>query len=476
MAHAEKRGYDKRAKKWRWRGRYKLPNGKWGSVSKDEHGQPFYSERAAEEYAHGLEVDVRRRQFVNPRDGRVTVGEWADMWLESIDVAPLTERDYRNRIRSQILPEWEHTAVGDLTPVGIATWEKRLRARFSKNYVDGIVSVFRTMLDDAVASKVRGDNPVPTRMAGRRGRYQKQAKEEAVIATPRQILLVARNALDLRGLTGFVMVLTIAYAGLRIGEAASLTRDRLVLPGRRRDVEVPEQLLAPGVVRPDVRRWEELPGGARILLAQQSQYVDGKPTLVGPKYGSDRGVIIPPFLAEFLQQLLDSHESEFVFTAPKGGRLLIGGDFYADTWRPLVAGRPPRRAVRGHAPRPGMRPVLGLEEMVPHGGLRQHEGVAGRGWAPEGGGGGADGAHPAGGGGHLLAHHAGDGVEDRGDASDVVGGVAAAGGRPARVRAGAGRGSRRQLISHLSPMAFSRSSDGMPGALPPQRGRGLLGC
>jgi hypothetical protein len=56
MAYAEKRTYDKRARKWRYRGRYKLPNGDWGSVSKDDNGQPFYSKRAAEQYAHGLEV------------------------------------------------------------------------------------------------------------------------------------------------------------------------------------------------------------------------------------------------------------------------------------------------------------------------------------------------------------------------------------------------------------------------------------
>ena len=123
MAHGEKRGYDKQARKWRYRGRYKLPNGKWGSVSRDDNGQPFYSERAAEDYAHGLEVDVRRKQFINPRDGRTTVGQWAEVWLPSIDVGPLTEKEYRLRLKNQILPEWGGVAIGDLSPTAIVTWE-----------------------------------------------------------------------------------------------------------------------------------------------------------------------------------------------------------------------------------------------------------------------------------------------------------------------------------------------------------------
>lgn len=116
MAHAEKRGYDKRAKKWRYRGRYKLPNGEWGSVSKDDNGQPFYTKTAARDYAAGLETDVRRKTFFNPRDGRTTVSEWAEIWLPSIDVGPLSEKEYRLRLKNQILPEWGSVAIGDLSP------------------------------------------------------------------------------------------------------------------------------------------------------------------------------------------------------------------------------------------------------------------------------------------------------------------------------------------------------------------------
>jgi integrase len=354
MAHAEKRSYDKRARKWRWRGRYKLPNGKWGSVSRDDNGQPFYTEKAAEDFAHGLEVDVRRKTFINPRDGRLTVAEWAEKWLASIDVGPLSEKEYRLRLKNKILPQWSPVAIADLSSIAISTWEKQLRKDVSKNYADGVMSVFRTMLDDAVAEKIRADNPVAARKSGRRGKFKPKPKDEKATATPRQALLIARNALKMRGLNEYAIVLASAYTGLRIGELAGVHRDQLALKDTRQ--------------------------GPRLHSVQQSQYVNGTFTEIDNKYDSGRGLILPAFLADLLQELMDSRpKSEWVFTAPKGGRLLRGGDWYTDTWHPLVKGRAPRGVVRGAKERVGIRPVLGVEGLTPHG-LRHSQKV----WLDEG--------------------------------------------------------------------------------------------
>lgn len=351
MAHGEKRTYDKRAKKWRYRGRYKLPNGKWGSVSRDDDGNPFYTERTAKEFAHGLEVDVRRKTFINPQDGKITLAEWAEVWVESIELSPLSLKDYKSRLRAVILPDWGHVAVRDVTTVAYKTWELKLPALgYSVNSISGIKTVFRTMLEDARQSKLRSDNPIPDRTVGRRGKFRsRRSEEEKIYPTARQALLVARNGLELRGLSIYALVLTSFYTGLRIGELAGLTRDRLQLTDTGR--------------------------GARILLEFQSQYIDGKPTLVPAKYDSGRGLIIHQGLASLLGDVLASHAGEFVFTAPKGGRLLIGGDFYEATWRPIVDGRAPLPTVKGRAARPGIRPVLGVEGMVPHG-LRHGQKVA----------------------------------------------------------------------------------------------------
>jgi len=344
MAYAEKRGYDKRMRKWRYRGRYLLPDGiNYGSVSRDDNGQPFYTKESAKQYAAGLETDVRRKTFINPRDGRVTVQEWADVWIESVELANRSDKTYRQRLRSVILPRWGDTAMADVTTVAVKTWEKQLRQEYKPTYVKSIMSVMRVMFDDAVADKVRADNPVPNLKSRRRGKYEgKQQKDEVVIATPRQAYLLARNAREMRGIVGYTLVLTIAYCGLRISELVGLRREHLIL--------------------------EDGGQGCRLLVQTQHQYVDGKPGQVHPKYGSTGNLILPPFLADLLRQVLASHKSEWVFPAPKGGKLLTGTEFYADVWRRWVDGH---KAVPDRLGRPSrlpdMRAVAGIENIVPHG-------------------------------------------------------------------------------------------------------------
>ncbi|WP_372411263.1 tyrosine-type recombinase/integrase [Streptomyces luteireticuli] len=233
-------------------------------------------------------------------------------------------------------------------------WGKRLRQQLSQNYVDGIRSTFHTLLDDAVTEKIRPDNPLPSRKSGRRGRYTPKPKEAKVLATPRQALLIARNALIMRGLNEYALILTTAYTGLRIGEAAGLHRDQVSIG---HDGE-----------------------GPRLHSQQQSQYVDGAFTEIDNKYDSGRGLIIPFFLADLLQELMGSRpDSPWVFTAPKGGRLLRGGDWYSETFHPMVEGRAPRGVVRRARARVGVRPVLGVSGLTPHG-LRHSQ----KAWLDEG--------------------------------------------------------------------------------------------
>ncbi|MFD7410654.1 tyrosine-type recombinase/integrase [Kitasatospora purpeofusca] len=339
MAHAEKRG------KY-WRVRYKLPTGKYGSASVDDFGNKFTSERLAEQYGQALEADARRGKYLDPRGGRITFGDYSEEWIEAIDVAETTERTYRSLIASQLVPEWGAVDLSDITSMGFRAWKKRLSRAHEKNYVDNIVGLFRVMMDDAAVEKIITENPVPSGRRMRRGRYvpPPQAGEDTyVYGTPAQILQLASNARVVRGLVGYVMVLTIAYTGMRIAEIAGLERKNVWL--------------------------SDDPYGSYIRVEQQGQWLGGGRgfTLLPPKYGSYRTIILPPFLAELLRELLASHTCRWVFPSITGKPLRPDGQFYDEFWHPVAAGRPAEPRRKGTRGKPGLDPVPGVEEIVPHG-------------------------------------------------------------------------------------------------------------
>lgn len=82
-----------------------------------------------------------------------------------------------------------------------------------------------------------------------------------------------------------------------------------------------------------------------ICVERQVQYVDGVLGFYPPKYDSYRTLVIPAFLADMLEKLLDSHTSPWVFVGVDGG-CLAQTDFNTFYWRPVADGseEQPRRA------------------------------------------------------------------------------------------------------------------------------------
>lgn len=238
--------------------------------------------------------------------------------------------------------------------VAVNTWEQQLRRDYKPRYVKSIMSVMRVMFDDAVQSKVCGDNPVPTLKSRRLGKYKGKQQHDATILPPpaRQALLLARNAREMRGIVGYALVLTIADCGLRISEAAALRREHLFLDDQGQ--------------------------GCRLLVKEQHQYVDGKPGQVDPKYGSTGNIVLPPFLAGLLCEVLGSHKSPWLFPSANGKKMSTSAYFYSDIWRRWVDGHTGRAGqARPACPDAGHEGGRRDRGHRPPRAAAQHEGVAG---------------------------------------------------------------------------------------------------
>ncbi|MEU9606196.1 hypothetical protein [Streptomyces sp. NPDC048057] len=380
MAYAEKRGKS-------WRVRYQLPNGKYDSAS------GFETKQEALDHGRALETDVRRKVFVDPGDGRTLFGEWVEKWRAVDDVAETSSQTYDSRINARILPQWECVALGDITAMSYKAWRTQLKKQFKKNYVDGIEGVMRMILDDAVAERLIPFNPMPTGSARRRGRHVVVEQEDDYVwATPRQARLAAENALALRGFQWYVMILTIAYTGLRMGEVAGLRRDQMNLLGMEYGRSLRVQWQGQWLTKPathevakgetlesiaalrhvdprraaDIAKANDLGVDARLRRGQRLRLAKGF-TLTPPKYSSYRTELVPPFLADLLsQQMAAGGHDYLVFPSQRGKPLRVDDQFYGRFWHPIIEGADAEPMRRGRKATPELV-AIGCDGMVPHG-------------------------------------------------------------------------------------------------------------
>ncbi|MFF9200019.1 tyrosine-type recombinase/integrase [Streptomyces sp. NPDC014779] len=387
MAYAEKRGKS-------WRVRFQVPDGSWDSAS------GFETKQDALDWGRAQETDVKRKVFVNPKDGRQTLGSWAKEWVKVMDVAETSDRTYLSRLNAVILPQWEHTALGDISAMSYKAWRAKLAEKFSKNYVEGIEGLMRMLLDDAVEERLIPFNPMPSKTRRRRGRHAPVDNEDTYVwPTPRQALLIAENARALRGDQWYVMILTMAYTGLRMGEIAGLRRDQLRLLGleygrrlrvqwqgqwlttnAKHEVEkgqtcasIAELRLADPKRAKEIAELNDVEVGAKLRVGRKLLLPKGF-TLVPPKYSSYRTLILPPFLADLLaEHLAATAHDVLVFPSQRGRPLRVDDQFYGRFWHPILQGQDAEPSRRGRPEQKALPAVKGVEEMVPHGTRHGHK-------------------------------------------------------------------------------------------------------
>jgi integrase len=245
----------------------------------------FRTKRDAQDFANDVEVKKLTGDYIAPRLGKVTVHELSAHWLARKKQATAQSyyRTLETSYRVHVQPRWGAVSVADVDVLGVEAWISSMARKGS-----GATTVIRAqgvlsgILADAVKGKRLSANPAK----GLDNLPRKSGK--------RRVYLSADDVTALADKSGEhrVLVLVLAYCGLRWGEAIGL---------RVRDVQF-------------LRR--------RISVSENAVQI-GSRHVVGPTKGrEDRSVPVPEFvLNELSAQCKGKAPGDLVFGGRHGGYL-----------------------------------------------------------------------------------------------------------------------------------------------------------
>jgi integrase len=203
----------------RWRARYRDAKGK-------EHARHFSRKVDAQAWLDTVTTAVQIGTYVDPNKGRLTIGDWARRWLDGqAHLKPSTHERYAGILREHILPTWSAVQLADVSHADVQAWITGLTMRRSPATVHKIHRVFSLMLKTAARDGRLGRNPADdihlprVNTPERRYLTHDQVRQLADACHPHSLV-----------------VLFLAYTGVRFGEMAALRVGRLDLMRRRATV------------------------------------------------------------------------------------------------------------------------------------------------------------------------------------------------------------------------------------------------
>ncbi len=285
MAHIEKRA------EHRYRVRYRDPGG-------SERSQTFRRLTEARRFKAGVEDEMGRELWVDPRAGKTLMREFASRMERRQDLRPSTSERIAGFLHSQILPAFGALPLNKIDRPSVQMWVDDLAGTLAPRTVRDSYRILSAILREAVRQGFIRQSPCYLISLPR------QARSEPRYLSATEVGRLA-GAIDPRYHT---LIYTDAYLGLRWSELAGLKRPSLDLDGARLFVV-----------------------GALHRVRHDWRYTDQLKTT-----GSRRSMALPPFLVEMLSQHLQTAPiSEFVFSSPQG-EIIRYGNFRKRYWDPAV--------------------------------------------------------------------------------------------------------------------------------------------
>ena len=253
-----------------------------------------------------------RGAWVDPSLSRITLEDWADRWVRTtVHLKPKTQAGYESLLRSHVLPAFGRTPLGRIHQVDVREWVSRLsQSGLSPSRTRQAYQVLSALLKAAVESGLLARTPCVG------VKLPRLTRREMRFLTADQVAELARVV----GAPYDTLIYTLAYGGLRWGEAAALRRGRCQL----------------------IR--------SRLEIVESLAEVDGRLYFGPTKTYQRRVVALPAFLRDMLAAHLTGvgREGEsLVFQGPQGGPLRHS-NFRGRVWLPAVEAAGLPKGLRIH--------------------------------------------------------------------------------------------------------------------------------
>jgi len=252
----------------RYRVRYRDPERK----SREKNG--FTRKKDAEDYLAQVAVSTLRGEYVDPRAAKSTIRELGVDWLANqMHLKPSTYTGLESSWRVHVEPMWGDRRLGEIRHSEVRTWVTKLTAGDGKprsaSTVIRAYGVLAGILDVAVLDRRIATNPA------RGVKLPRKQKKRRAYLTADQVELLALKAGD-----HATLVYTLAYTGLRWGEATAIRVSAL----------------------DTLRR--------RILVRENAVSIGSKIIVGTPKTHENRSVPYPKFLSEPLARSCETKGRE----------------------------------------------------------------------------------------------------------------------------------------------------------------------
>ncbi|MED5802936.1 site-specific integrase [Gordonia sp. Z-3] len=262
----------------RWRARYVDSDGQ-------EREKLFARKVDAQQWLDDITSTIVSGTYVAPGAGQVTVGQMHEQWTGTFGHLKDTTKATRETVwNKHVKPRWESTRVSEIQTSTVRAWVQDMRDDGAKAAtIENALGILRMILELAVEDRRLPRNPCQGVKAPRREHSAR------AYLSHEQVELLAQRVDRER-----LVILFLAYTGLRYGEMAALRVENFDMLRRR------------------------------VNVRQSVTEVKGKLVWSSPKNHERRSVPFPKFLADDLAKAMAGKgRDDLVFTAPEGGVLRL---------------------------------------------------------------------------------------------------------------------------------------------------------